>query len=303
MHTRHLKASLLLALFALGSMVNAAEVTELREDFSEPNAGDWGLFFQPIARLADGETVRTPLQDAVNDSMGPWGGYYPIGGASQGGLFISGAALPNVIINEGSLFGVDDADSVGNGFVVFGAYPTPPDTTLFDESGGYLYTAFPSKPIDLSGNALIQFDGFNGTQQESASIEMRVMLRVATGASPEWILSHTFPLTSVPKVSTGTPPVSGSAFTDGPAVSLEPESMTWVRITAPTDANLVSLQSGDDTPLTLGAAVPAPDLTEVTGFGLLLATDIVRNDVYGVGVDAIRLLTARSPVARWDLYR
>lgn len=296
-----------LALLATASSLAlpGATVVELREDFSEPTVGAWDEFFVPLARLADGETVRTPLSDGDNDSIGPWGGHYPVGGMTQGGLFVSGATLPGVLTSKGSLFGVNDPDALGNGFVVFGAYPTLPDVTIQDESGGYLYTAFPATPIDLTGGGSIQFDAFNGSVQDSASIEMRVMLRVDDAGTPLWILSEPFPLTSVPKVMPSSPPPGGTSFTDGPTVNLDPSTLQWTEITAPSDANLSALLSGDDAALTLGSAVPSPSFSEVTGFGLRLETDIVRDvdHAYGVGVDAIRLVTASSPVQQWSLYR
>jgi hypothetical protein len=101
------------------------------------------------------------------------------------------------------------------------------------------------------------------------------------------------------------PPPGGTSFTDGPTVNLDPSTLQWTEITAPSDANLSALLSGDDAALTLGSAVPSPSFSEVTGFGLRLETDIVRDvdHAYGVGVDAIRLVTASSPVQQWSLYR
>ncbi len=290
-------------LFALAGIIALAgpgslAAQSLGEDFS----GDWGLYYTILDNAGVGEQPLTPTADAANRSLNTWGGYCPIGSPTQGGIFFGDDALPTLIPTTGSLFGVIDPATVGNGFVIFGAYPAAGGPGV-DETGGYIYTVFDATPADLSGSGRIQFDASNGTGEASADIALRIMLRVADGGTPAWILSESIPLTGATVASLASPPASGSIFSDAAVVDVAASALAWTQITAPDDSVLAALAPDDEAPLTLGSAVAAPDLSSVTGLGLWLATDISRGDAYGVGIDAIRLTSGITAVADYALYR
>lgn len=289
---------LLASAFALApSLAAAAQIDASGEDFS----GDWGAFFTPIDTAGTTEAPQTPTSDADNRSLGTWGGYYPVAGPSQGGLFLGDDELPNFIPTTGSLFGVNNPGTVGDGFLFFGAYPAAGGPGE-NETGGYAYTAFPSNPLDLSGTGRVQFDVLNGTVQTSDSVHLRLLLRLGT-SSPQWVLSERFPITGAEQAVLSSPPADGSLFSDDAIIDVRPSLLSWTLVTGPADATLVPVAPGGEEPLVLGGSALAPDLSQVTGFGIEIDDDIARGDAYGVGVDAIRLLENSSGVECFGLYR
>lgn len=274
------------------------QTESLGEDFT----GDWGVFFTTLDNAGSGENPLTPTGNVHNRTMGPWGGYYPVAGATQGGVFLGDDALPGLILPQGSFFGVNNPATVGNGFLIFGAYPAAGGSGD-DETGGYVYTAFPSTPIDLSGNGRVQFDAFNGTTNPTGEIHLRLLLRIRQGGIPIWIQSEPVSIEGAIQADVDNLPASGSIFSDGPIVDVEPAALTWAEVVSPEDSNLVALAPDDEGPLVIGAPVPTPDLSEVTGFGIVMASDIARGDAYGVGIDAIRLLAPVTTVQCFPLYR
>jgi hypothetical protein len=165
-------------------------------------------------------------------------------------------------------------------------------------AGSYFYcqlTTDTIRNLDLStANAKIEWDANLSTTN---TIQMRVMLKTPANG---WIISS--PISGQPLIRTWT------VANVTPPFSVLVSSLTWNSIANALQTpkpDLDGLDSGpynDSGPLVLGAAV-TPDLSSVSGFGLMLASSIAgMNDLR---LDAIRItggFTSLSGAENWNIY-
>lgn len=279
----------LLSVAALLTMAVHAQV-DLGEDFN----GSWGSA-NDLDIPTGSKTILTPQQDADNQSLGDWTGFTP---ADDNSLYL----------NNSTSFGADGGSGyraltadVASGFLVFGA-------TASDETGAYAYTG-PFGPIDLSGDARIEFDStITGLNEAPSAIAIRLMLRVPNSPSPPseaWIISEPVSLDSVavtPSIfakpaNWASPRLSGVGST--PAISVRPDELSWQAFSVP-DAELVPLStSPEQAGVPVGGEIPSfvisgAILPTVTGVGIHFDSDISAGSFGGVWIDALHLRDAVS---------
>jgi hypothetical protein len=162
------------------------------------------------------------------------------------------------------------------------------DMNFYDSDqsiGSYIYTPQLKQSIDLSGSgSKIEWDA-NGSFTEPQTATIRIMLKTAANG---WIISNGITGNLLSRTGTIWTPAPGP-----PVFSAEVSSLTWSAIsnaTATPSPDLDGTDNGlanDAGPLTIGSAVASPNLSQVTGFGLYLASSLAATN--DLDIDGIRL--------------